>query len=515
MAYFESANVAFNLTTRIVKNICSPERGFGQFPIKAFLILIYLLPIDHNITGQPLLSAEEQERFKPSENQLLDLKIELIDFKKSADTIAQINSLIDIAYFYGTQARYKESYDYLWQALSLSESSENNHRLDHIYLKLGRHYGYYKRSEEAEKYFKKSLELRMKKMPLLREDSVTIAETYFSMCSFYRENSDLENQQQYIDSCKVFYKNKAKPVMKEMMKMQEAVIVSGRGNLKQANERFKAIIPIIDKLRRDYSIIPYYFHAQNLIKLGNWKEALKSLDNAIIAGEEQKTHMDFIPRIYESYAQIYASMNNHDKALEMRSKVFEWSYEFFDSRSSRNHSLLEIQDEYTLNKNKEALEIQKLRLEELENSEKILFLQRSLLGAILIASLLFLFNYIKNLRNKFRLEKSITKRERDMEFEQIRRLVELKNRELATSALKLIEKEEIVQDFEKVVKSKNYEPEPRLVKSFFKSWGRNSNKNWDEFQKRFIDINKSFYEKLHSKYPKLTGSEGECKLNSV
>jgi DNA-binding CsgD family transcriptional regulator len=193
--------------------------------------------------------------------------------------------------------------------------------------------------------------------------------------------------------------------------------------------------------------------------------------------------------------------------------MYEVNFTFFDSRSDRNRSLLEIQDEYRIYREKQWQDIQALKLKELEDSKKILFLQRTILIGSILVLLLIVFIYVKVLNRRYRFEKEQIRIKQELEIQKANELIELKNRELATSVLKLIQKDEIIDDFRNLLQNNHWNAEPKTLQSFIKSWELNYNRNWEEFEKRFVDINQNFYEKLYEKFPNLSPSDSRlCAL---
>ena len=115
--------------------------------------------------------------------------------------------------------------------------------------------------------------------------------------------------------------------------------------------------------------------------------------------------------------------------------------------------------------------------------------------------------YIKNLRSKHKSEKQLIRRNKELEVKKTKELLELKNKELAASALQLIEKDE----FMKNLKTKIREGKPTIKKSelnkILRSASVNNTNSWDQFKMRFIEVNREFYDKIFEKYPNLSQSD--------
>ena len=86
----------------------------------------------------------------------------------------------------------------------------------------------------------------------------------------------------------------------------------------------------------------------------------------------------------------------------------------------------------------------------------------------------------------------------------------MKNKELAASVLKLIEKEAFIDEIKEKIQEGEGDIKRREVKQLVNSISNSSKDNWKEFEARFLAVNKSFYDKLNEQFPKLT--QGDQKL---
>lgn len=432
-------------------------------------------------------------------------------FKK--DTATQIQALINIAYFYGTQAKYKNSYDKLWQALTLAEDSRNLSAISLINQKIGRHYGYYRRKEEALTYFQKAIDAGQE---LIKRDSTQrpiLANTYHQMCSFYRDLGDVMMQKRYIDSCSKYVNPKINTNLPTFLGMERAVVLTKEKKYAAAEQLFDQHFNEVYENFRTYIVLYAYYQGVNYYHLKQASKAKQKLKQALEVANTYNAHLDFSPKIYQMLAQIALEEGNYAQGVEMLNQMAKVNFDFFDSRSSRNESLLEIQDAQRRDKENQAKRMQLLELNELKNAQKTLFFQRAvLILGILLLALAAAF-YVKNLTQQYELEKKLTQRKQEVEFEKVREMIELKNKELALSTLKLIEKTELVDDFAVSLKNKHWQAEPKELKQFIKSWDLSVNKNWAEFQSRFTSINNTFYTRLHEKFPHLSASDDKlCAL---
>ena len=86
-------------------------------------------------------------------------------------------------------------------------------------------------------------------------------------------------------------------------------------------------------------------------------------------------------------------------------------------------------------------------------------------------------------------------------------MLELKNKELAISALQLIEKDELLKQLKTSLTNNPVPPTESEVNKLFKSISVSNAQNWKQFEARFLSVNQAFFTKLNSTYPKLTAGD--------
>ncbi|MEM9723306.1 MAG: hypothetical protein AAGA10_28815, partial [Bacteroidota bacterium] len=107
-------------------------------------------------------------------------------------------------------------------------------------------------------------------------------------------------------------------------------------------------------------------------------------------------------------------------------------------------------------------------------------------------------------------EKQLIQKKKELEIKQAEELLAVKNRELAASSLKLIEKDEFLAELKEKLSQRNGNIKPEEVRKIVRTISHSKAQNWEEFEARFISVNKEFYQKLNINFPKL--SRGDQKL---
>ena len=423
------------------------------------------------------------------------------------DTIGRITLLMELADFYGHQANYKEAYDKLWKALFLVEKVKAPILKSEILIAIGRHYSFYNRRKKALQYFERSLQI---KKQLKAEDKLTnasLVENYYAYCSTFRELNEPELAQQYLDSCYLFYNEALSNPNMAYLKFEKANILRLKSQTTEALTTFKEIIPWFEENAPRYQVLVYTYMGWLYKDIENYKESEWCYKKAIEISKTYKSHIDFTPLVYKKLANLYSAKGELKKTLEQLHISDSLNTIFFDSRSTNNLPLLEIQDAFRSQQEAQEKLIQEQRLAQLEHQESVSFLQRILFIGLIAFLLMIGILFFQYLRVQHRAEKELIKKKRELEITNANEMVELKKRELAASALKLIEKDEFIN----ALKDKLLQGKDSLtafeVKKIVRSISNNNEKNWKEFETRFIDVNRDFYERLKDKFPKLTQND--------
>ncbi|MEM6965664.1 MAG: hypothetical protein AAF573_12925, partial [Bacteroidota bacterium] len=442
-------------------------------------------------------------------------------FLEKKDTLSAVNVLVEIAINYGHQVQYQNAYDKLWKALSLADQAQSDVAKIPVYIQLGRYYSFYKRKEKAMEYLNLALSLSKR---LLQEGAVqdsNLARCYYAMCSTTRELYDPIKAKPYLDSCYMYSNISQQSDHYNYLKVEEAFIQKAEGKTQKGLNTLRSIQPWFKKNSPSFMVLLFTYIGDFYLDMNDMPAAEAHYLKATNTAEEYKSHLDFIPTIHERLSNLYSQKGNYQKAFTYLNKEKQLDAQYFDSRSDNNRSLLEIKDDFELEKEKQRQLIQEQRIAALEHEERVNFLENIIL-LVAIAFLIFAgFLYVNYIRKKHKVEKDLIKKKRELELQQAHELrelemqkanelLELKNKELATSSLKLIEKDEILATLKERLSKGNGDIKANDLKKIVRSISHSNAQNWEEFEARFMSVNKNFYEKLNFKFPKL--SRGDQKL---
>ncbi len=449
-------------------------------------------------------------RYDYPDSSLLLLEVCFNNFMEKGDTLNAAYTLREQARIYGHQAHYKDSYDKLWTALLLADQAHLEKMKAIIYVDIGYYYSYYKRKEKAIEYFNLALNINKKLVEEGELDKAFLADNYYAYSSTFRGLEEPEPAKRYLDSCYLYHSSSVSDIDDNYLKIEEAYHLIVAKKYDKAITAFQETLPWIEKNDPGYQVLVYTYMGDAHRQKGDFQQSEQCYKTAVNASDKYHSHLDFSPLVYERLAELYYWKGDLKSAYQSLKTVKELDEKFFDSRSPNNRPLLEIQDAFRLEKEQQKKLIQEQRLTQLEQEEEVLFLQRTiLLGSLGFLALLG-FVYFRYVRSKHKAEKRLIEKKKQLEIQKANEIVELKNKELSTSTLKLIEKDEFISNLKSKLSKRSGDINIGEIKRIVSHMSAGNDQNWEEFEARFISVNKGFYERLKAKYPKLT--QGDLKL---
>ncbi|MDO6470449.1 hypothetical protein [Maribacter sp. 1_MG-2023] len=449
-----------------------------------------------------------------------DSAVALLDYSSNNylqlnDTVGTTYSLLEKAYVFENTARYANSYDALWTALILNDKRDDDKLKSIIFVRLGRIYSYNKRVEESYKYLKSSLELQKRRVEKLNLKKSVLVPYYYSLAKTSRELQENNVARIYLDSCYLYFSDEVdiQPLAhleyrgKEYLDFEKAVLLEREDNNQEAIAIMEGVIPYFQKNEPTYLVLIYKYLGDMYLNISNLKKSEELYRKSLDISENYKSHLDFTPLVYENLTELYLRKNEYKNAFKSLKKAKELDAKFFDGRSSINQSLLEIKDNYRIEKDRQEKQIQEQYLKQLEQEEEISKLQLIILIGSIIFLLIIGYGYLNYLRTKHTNEKIFIEKNKELEIKKQQALIDIKNKELASSALQLIEKDEFLKEIKSKVSVGTDKNKIHEINKVLRSISTNNNNNWDEFKHRFISVNKDFYNKIFEKFPSLSQSD--------
>ncbi|WP_298363531.1 tetratricopeptide repeat protein [uncultured Lutibacter sp.] len=422
------------------------------------------------------------------------------------DTLSAINFLLELATIHSHNVNYGEAYDGYWKALLLSEKSKDIASQTKVYQGLGWLYSFYKRDNEALKYFNLSINIR-KNLPKTKTNLAYLQSDYFSILNLYRVNKNYKLAKAYLDSCYQI-KNSYSTNSKSYYLEAERGILSGfDGKYNKSLEILNESKNHFEKKDSGYLVIIHALIGEVYRLKGDFNKSISHFKESLNVSNKLNRHLNYKLIAYEALSDLYFEQNKLNDAYYYLKLAKIRNEEIFGSKSENNKHLLEIKDKYRIEKDKQEQFINEQRIKDLENEEKVFFLKTTILSVSIIFLLLFGFIWIKHIRNKHKNEKRILSEKQNLRNQKQQEILELKNKELTESALRLIEKEEFIENLKKKVEGQKGILDTEVIKRMLKTIQGSPNNNWKEFEARFTTINQSFYNNLKNKFPQLSQTD--------
>ncbi len=449
-------------------------------------------------------------RYYYPDSSLLLLEVCFNNFMEKGDTLNAAYTLREQARIYGHQAHYKDSYDKLWKALLLADEAKLEKMRAIVYIDIGYYYSYYKRKEKAIEYFDLALSINKELVEKGLLDQAFLADNYFAYCSTFRGINKLELAKLYLDSSFQFHSTTVSDININYLEIEKAFHLKEAEKYDEAIFTFQKTLPWIQENDPGYQVLVYTYMGDAHREKGDFTQSEKCYKTAVESSIKYNSHLDFSPLVYERLAALYHWKGDLESAFQSLQTVKELDEKFFDSRSENNRPLLEIQDAFRLEKEEQKKLLQEQKLAQLEHEERVLFLQRTILMISLVFIILIGVIYFNYVRSKHKAEKQLIRKKQELEIQKANEIVELKNKELSASTLKLIEKDEFISTLKEKLSKKSSDVDIQEIKRVVHIMSAGNEDNWKEFEARFIQVNKNFYNNIKIKYPKLT--QGDLKL---
>lgn len=463
-----------------------------------------------NLSAEKALERALEIRYQNPDSSITLFNHSYTKYIQLKDTVNAIKALFQKAFVYETRAKYAKSYDVLWKALLMMDNIDNEALKSVNYHRLGRIYSYYKREDKAIEFLKKALQIQKKIVLKNNGDKAVLTSYYYFIATTYRELKKPDLGKVYLDSSYTHYSAKGSLTAKPYLDFEKAIYLSKKNKGKDALKIMERTSPWFEENTPSYMVLFYKYWGDIYLGLNNLKKSEEYYLKSLKVSSDFKSHIDFTPLVYEKLSKLHLLKNDYKKAFESINKAKELDRLFFDSRSIENRSLLEIKDDYRLEKEKQEKLIQSQHLRHLEQEDKINNLQLIILLGSIVFLLIIGFAYFKYLRTKHKTEKELIRRNKELEIQKARELIDLKNKELAASALQLIDKDEFLIDLKAKIRVGNDKIKIHEINKVLRTVSSSNNNNWEEFKLRFIDVNKEFYDKVFKKYPNL--SQGDQKI---
>lgn len=401
-------------------------------------------------------------------DQSLNYYFKSLDVKVKVDTIGNVSTTYNnIGTIYHTLTKYEKALEYYNKAIDVCKIHHNDLQIPNLLLNIGLLYRDLGDKDIALNYYEEALELA--KMYGLKID---IAKGTVLKGSLFYDKEDFEKANQHYF--------KALDIYKEIGKVY-------------------SLASTYQNIGKTYYQLNKFDQAENFLNLSN--------EIAITYNLKSK-----ISNNYNYLSLVYEARGSFDKALSAIRKHKVYADSVFNEESDKRLKSIQITHE-SMEKERELERfVQNEKIKNFEIAKRTNYIITLIVILICLSSLIFLIIHKNKLAKKTALifnaqqTKISNQEKRDLELD-----LEMRNKELTTNVMNLIEKNELIQTTANALgKLKFNDPlnEEQKINDIIKTLKLNANKGlWDEFEKHFSEVHNQFYENLMAEFPALTPNE--------
>jgi tetratricopeptide (TPR) repeat protein len=325
-------------------------------------------------------------------------------------------------------------------------------------------------------------------------------------------------QQKKYDPAETYYL-KSITYLEEDNKVALSSILNNLGIIEKDRGNFQKSLDYLNRslqLRREKGFIAGEVQALNNIGDLFWKmgETRKALDTLLKVSEMAKEH-----KLIQSYniaaeklASIYYELGDYRKAY-LTHLDFKLHYDsLMNQENLSNITQIEMQHRFEQKMHEENMQRQKEDLIRQRRETTYFFTAITAILLLSLITLLYALQQSKLKRHQLAAEKDrLRQKSLELENEKLNIDLEYKNKELTTNVIYLARTNEFISGIaEKLMKHRIYftKENQKLVDGLIRELTSFSDRDtWKEFELRFQEVHKDFYNKLNEQFPDLSSNE--------
>lgn len=429
------------------------------------------------------------------------------------DTSRLIKNTIALSQIKRTNLKFGEAFDLSSEAIYLSESFNDSLLLATAHENYGVLHYIFRQNETAGYHLRKSLNILNQLQRANKAEPQDLFYTNYFMAIYHHREKNLDSISYYLGNCYILLATTEIPqIDRVFLDTEKAVLLIGENRFKQAEQLLLNSVKMFASLNEQDASAAMYkrfemdinhslavlYESQNMNSKAETYYK-KAIEKRKLNGEQ----IFAISYIKQKYALFLNKNGQAKKAFSYLNSSRQITDAFLNPRRANNREYLSVRNKY-----REALTLKEKELQE-KNLEIAAKKQAILRLRVLTFTILFTLIVIAIIywgRKQIRNQKQESTRKQQLLQESTQEL-EHKNKELTSTMLQLIEKEEIINKVSQQLKDAE---DNKTILSMLNALRKQSSKLWDTFNNQFIDVNKGFYERLQTQYPNL--STGDLKI---
>ncbi len=392
---------------------------------------------------------------------------------------------------------YDEALKHLFQSLKIYDEAHDTISLYKVYNNIGAIYNRIHDYDKSLEYYFKAVDSYNKK-DSRGNHPYTIYNNIGNIYSIRNEiDTALEYYQKSLDLAKTF----------EDFRVMGAVynnlgkLYTEMGNYDEAYAHLQSSLKCNQKIDDKNGLAKsYYFLANYYIQVREYNKALGAIRNSLDMGKEVGALLTS-QMAYQLLYEAYEKKGDMAKALEAYKLYKTVSDSLINEKTIQEITKVKMQFDFD---KKEKL----IKAEQEKRKFKYALIISILSLCVIITGLLY--NLMRNRTKRIHIEK----KQLHLENKNLENDLEIKNKELTTHVMYLIQKNMLISNItdkmlslKKKVKPENRESMQKIILELYAAVEREA---WDEFECRFQQVHTHFYAVLQERFPQLT--PGEKKL---
>ncbi|MEM9338522.1 MAG: hypothetical protein AAGA66_07315 [Bacteroidota bacterium] len=425
-------------------------------------------------------------------------------FRQLPDLKGEIECRIGISDLYKNKGYYHRAFDELWDALLLAEQLKDTVSLITIYNDLGRLYAIYEKYPAAIEHFNTSLRFLKSLATSSRQEYTAMKNIYYSLSVTNRKTGRYATALVYLDSCmRTKNQHKLSQDNVQFIDAERGIIYLKMGKPKMARAYLERANSHFVSFAKSYRIVTSMFLGDIYAIQNDWYRANQLYSYSLESQEESNVHGDIKVEILKKLANSYQVLGQVDSAFKYQGLAIATTDSLFNTKSAVNSQLFEIRNKHDeqIRVKDEFIAAQRLIIERNKIRESRLMLLIGFMLVVMVAAMI-----IVSMKRKLRKSKLAAEQIRIQsayDREKSRAVMEVKSKELTANTLQMIEKDRVLEELLQELKKKS----PGSYASMKGKISKGNRDMWERFNKRFIEVDAKFYERLRDKHPDLTPTE--------
>ncbi|PKQ62514.1 hypothetical protein BZG02_12380 [Labilibaculum filiforme] len=474
---------------------------------KHLLIFTFVILVSSVVCGNVKNADRIQNQ---SDTIVTHFQIQLRKAEHAGDTIKIINYKQKMIRHLSGIGRFHQAYDNIWSLLPLVQTDEFAIEKLELFQKLTGLYIIFEQYEKAGSYIQQSFDLvdaniEEENLKAYHTGMIKGQQAWLLM----KQSRNYEMAEKLLlEKLRLMHQAKASRNEIRYTNLQISELYLDMFRTEDAGNLLRTIYDEVGEAPMQIHALLFHYYGRYYKQLSKNDSSIFYLQKSIETIDFYHIHLDKRIDDLELLSECYVAKGDHEKALRYLLESKMLSDSLFGSKSTLNKELFEIKDKYTLRLQEEERKFDAQRLELLERKNQVWLYKLLSLIALSILIITVLLVYFNRQASKLRNEKLLLKKEQELEKQKQNVVLEVKNKELMSRALQMLERDTILNDLtQNIADLPNNDKTIGELKDLANSIKIDKSKKWEEFEIHFTSVNSQFFKLLRENFSKLTATD--------